>query len=345
MIVTPKKYPKIAFWHHHLGIGDLIWHIPYMRVLAKQSQNGKVTLITRPSTMPHELLADEDCIEDIVIFDRKPRKSEGRKGEHDSLYGQKKFIKELQSLDIDIIYIFSNRSLYGRIARKAGIKKRAGYGFRWSSRLYLSQPPYLVKDDIKGSRVYYDATKFMMSHGFIEAPIVPKMRIDQSIVSEMHALYQHLPTPWFAFSIGGSETEKCWDAQSFAKLADMIVRTLGGTIFLLGGSQENGRAQHIINHTQYPDRVRAVTDKTIRQSAGLLKSCHFTIGNDTGALNLSVANDTPALGLFGATLPLEHDPILYGIQAHSMREITPEFAFDAFMKNYKKHRDLKEKFL
>lgn len=323
------NHPKIALWHHHLGIGDLVWHIPYMRALAAHSKDQKITLITRPSTMPHDLLAHEECVGDILIFDRKPRKSEGRKGLHDGYNGRKKFIKELRSLDIDMLYIFSNRLLYGKLAKKAGIKNRAGYGFRPLSRVFLSMPPYIQKDNIEGSRVYHDATKFMLAHGIINEPIVPKMNVSQAIIDEMHQCYHHLPKPWFGFSIGGSEPKKCWSSQNFAKLADMITQKFGGSIFLLGGPKEHEIARQIIHHAQHQQHIQIVTDKTIGQTAGLLRSCIFSIGNDTGALNLSVANNTPALGLFGATLPLKHDPILYGLQANSMTEITVESVFDA----------------
>ncbi len=323
-----NDYPKIALWHHHLGIGDLIWHIPYMRALAKHSKDGKVTLITRPSTMPHRLLADEDCVSDILIFDRKPRKSEGRKGKHDDRKGRKKFIEELRALEIDTIYIFSNRLLYGKLAKKAGIKNRAGYGFRALSRIFLSTPPFIAKDPMEGSRVYHDATKLMLAHGIIDQPIVPKMDVAPSIIDEMQACYADLPKPWFGFSIGGSEPKKCWPSQYFGKLADLIIQEYGGSVFLLGGPGEHDVAQQIINHAKHPKNIRPVTDKTIRQTAGLLRSISFTIGNDTGALNLSVANNAPAIGLFGATLPLKHDPILYGLRAGSMEEINVDDVFN-----------------
>ncbi len=320
--------PKIALWHHHLGIGDLIWHIPYMRALAKHSKDGKVTLITRPSTMPHQLLADEDCVSDILIFDRKPRKSEGRKGRHDDRAGRKKFIEELRALKIDTVYIFSNRLLYGELAKKAGIENRAGYGFRALSRIFLSMPPYINKDPMEGSRVYHEATKLMLAHGIIDQPIVPKMHVAPSVIDEMQACYNHLPKPWFGFSIGGSEPKKCWSPQNFAQLADQLTQTYGGSVFLLGGPGEHIVAQQMVNFAKHQDNIQIVTDKTIRQTAGLLRSCAFCIGNDTGALNLSVANNTPALGLFGATLPLKHDPILYGLQASSMAEITVNDVFN-----------------
>ncbi len=339
IVNNSNNYPKIALWHHHLGIGDLIWHIPYMRALAKHSKDGKVSLITRPSTMPHQLLADEDCVGDILIFDRKPRKSEGRKGRHDDRAGRKKFIKELQAFDIDTVYIFSNRLLYGKLAKKAGIKNRAGYGFRALSRIFLSMPPFIPKDHIEGSRVYHDATKLMLAHGIIDAPIVPKMHVDQSVIDEMQECYADLPKPWFGFSIGGSESKKCWPSQYFGKLADMIIQEYGGSVFLLGGPGEHIIAKQVVNFANAQDNIQIVTDKTIRQTAGLLRSCSFCIGNDTGALNLSVANNTPAIGLFGATLPLKHDPILYGIQASSIEEIAVDNVFDALNQHMGQEQD------
>lgn len=330
MTKIEKNKPKIALWHHHLGIGDLIWHIPYMRKLAEYSKDGKIILITRPSTMPHALLEFEECIGDIIIYDHKPRVSEHRIGLHTGKKGEKIFIDMLRQYEIDDIYIFSNRVRHAHIAKKAGIKNRAGFGFN-----FLSRPPYLKRDVIPGSRVYRDATRLMMAHGFIDAPIVPKLNVCSDMVKEIKQEFVHLPKPWVCFSIGASEVEKRWGSDRFAQLASLIHQHYQGSVFLLGGKGEQKIATDILNHAGSAPYLHAILDKTIMQTAALLKSCDFLIGNDTGALNLAVAVDVPSLGLFGATLPLKHDPILYGIQADGQENIFVQDVMDKVQELFK----------
>ncbi len=328
--------PKIALWQQYLGIGDLIWHIPYMRKLAEHSYNDQIHLITRPSTMPYDVLGGEGCIADIILFDRKPRKSEYRKGKHDGFNGAQAMARTLQAYGLDEIYIFSDRALLAYISKKAGVTKRSGFGFSVMQRLFLNHPPFLKKDPYEGSRIYYDASRLMMAHGFIDAPIVPKMAVDQRVVDQMANKYADLPKPWFGFSIGASNVKKCWAAENFVALANRIIADFDGSVFLLGGPKEQDFAVAIQSKCQYPNNIQPLTDCAVYETAGLLRSINFTIGNDTGALNLSVANDTPALGLFGATLPLKHDPILYGMQAASMALISTDMVFDEFLTLYEK---------
>ncbi len=334
--MTYDNNPKIALWHHHLGIGDLIWHIPYMRELAKYSKDNKITLITRPSTMPEDLLTYEQSVGDIVIFDYKPRSSESRKGLHDGIKGLHLFAHELKDYHIDEIYIFSNRMRYGYMAKKAGIKKRAGYGFDIFQQMFLSKPPFLKRQRTPGSRVYRDASRLMMAHGFINEPIPPKLHVDEALCADMKQEFSAKDQPWIAFSIGGSEPKKQWPSAYFAKLAHDIYEKYQAKIFLLGGKGEREIADDILSHAEHPSYMHAVLDKSIIQSAALLKSCDFLIGNDTGALNLAAAVDTPSLGLFGATLPLKHDPILHGIEADGMEKISPDYVFNLFHSLFKK---------
>lgn len=334
--MTHDNKPKIALWHHHLGIGDLIWHIPYMRELAKHSKDNKITLITRPSTMPEALLVYEQCVGDIIIFDYKPRKTEYRTGIHDGKKGMDIFIKTLKNYHIDEIYIFSNRMRYAYMAKKAGIKKRAGYGFDIFQRMFLSKPPFLKREKVPGSRVYRDASRLMMAHGFIEQPVIPKLHVEEALNKDVMGEFGHLSKPWVAFSIGASEPEKRWPSEYFAKLARDLHEKYQATIFLLGGKGEKKIADSILSDGDHPPYMHAILDKSIIQSAALLKSCDFLIGNDTGALNLAAAVDTPSLGLFGATLPLEHDPILYAAEAKSMEKISPDEVLSLFNSLFQK---------
>jgi heptosyltransferase-2 len=61
---------------------------------------------------------------------------------------------------------------------------------------------------------------------------------------------------------------------------------------------------------------------SVQRSAALLRHCQYCVGNDTGVLNMAVANGVPALGLFGATPPLAHDPLLQALAGQGMDAIT-----------------------
>ena len=44
------------------GIGDVIWHLPFIRAIAAATPGGAVTFLTLPSTHAKELLQAEPCV-------------------------------------------------------------------------------------------------------------------------------------------------------------------------------------------------------------------------------------------------------------------------------------------
>lgn len=312
---------KTLVVHHHAGIGDLIWHVPYFRAIAAASLGGKVTVMARPSCRATDILAGESCVEEVIEHDYRPRYNV--KGKHDGIKGQLQFIRELRRRKFGRIYIFSERDHYAKLALLAGISHRSGYGFRVIQRLYLNDPTYIKRYDGPGSGVYAEATSFAMAHGFVNGPIVPKLTLPAQYVEEAEARLSQFPKIRYAFAIGASEPKKNWGAENFLILAKRLIDAGCGVVFL-GGPAEREEAEKAFSTANglKPGTFQVMCQSSVLKSAAVLKQCDFCIGNDTGVLNLSVACDTPALGLFGHTLPLTHDPLMHGISGERMHSIS-----------------------
>ena len=72
--------PRTVVVHHRGGIGDLIWHIHYFKMIAEQSRNGQVTVVAQPSTLTRAFIGKEPWVEDVIDHDHRPRRGEKRKG-------------------------------------------------------------------------------------------------------------------------------------------------------------------------------------------------------------------------------------------------------------------------
>lgn len=315
--------PTTLVVHHRSGIGDLVWHIPYIRAIAGSSAGGKVTVLARPSCMAADVLAGETCVEDVMEYDRRSRGS-ARKGRHEGFFGQLQFCSELRRRKFDRVFIFSSRARYAMLAMLAGIPVRAGYGFGAAQRLFLNRPPYIHRFNGVGSWVYPEATDFAVAQGLVSGPIVPKMALPPSSVEEASIQMADLPRPRFAFAIGASNPEKNWGGEKFLQLAKILV-DLGCGVLVLGGPAEREATEKLLSSAMLPvNAVRVMCQSSVLRSAAALKTSDFCIGNDTGILNVAVACDVPALGLFGNTRPLTHDPLLHAIHGQGMAEISVE---------------------
>lgn len=324
-MLQPPSFPRTVVVHHRSGIGDLVWHIPYLRAIAAVSAGGKVSVIARPSCRAAEVLAAEDCIDKVIEFDRKPRKSERRVGRHDGLAAQLAFVGELRAEGFERIYIFSGRARYALLALLAGIRQRAGFGFSMGERLLLNLPPYIQPYSGPGNWVYPEATAFCAAHGLVDGPVVPRMKVLPDALAAAERDLAAYPAPRYAFSIGTSEPRKNWGAERFAALAKSIAEQ-GGSVVLLGGPAEAEPAKAILQALTEPLRasVCVSTQPSVQRSAALLRHCQYCVGNDTGVLNMAVANGIPALGLFGATPPLAHDPLLQALAGDGMASLSVE---------------------
>ena len=60
---------KTAVIHSYNGMGDLIWHLPYIHAVARQTKEKKVILFSKKTTNAHELLSADPYIEKIINLD------------------------------------------------------------------------------------------------------------------------------------------------------------------------------------------------------------------------------------------------------------------------------------
>jgi heptosyltransferase II len=315
---------KTLVVHHRSGIGDLVWHVPYIRAIAATSIGGKVTVLARPSCMATDLLAGEQCVEDVIEYDRRPR-GKNRRGQHDTLIGQFRLCRELRRRKFGRIVIFSGRTRYGILAFLSGIPMRLGFGFSVAQKLFLNCPPYIKPHSGKGSWVYPEATDFAIAHGFVKEAIVPKLSVPYAMQSEASLQLTSMRRPRVALAIGASNLEKNWGIENFVHLAEKLLEH-GCSILVLGGPGERKLAEKAFSSVvqAYGDQVYVMCQPSVLKSAAALSTCNVCVGNDTGILNVAVAVNLPALGLFGYTLPLKHDPLLHGISGAKMADISVE---------------------
>ena len=324
------QLPSTAVVIPHQGIGDLIWHLPYIRAIAARSAGGQVVVIARPSSRAAELLTAEPAVSQVIEFDRRPRGDVNLRGRHDSWREQLAFVRELRALRLGRVYNFSGRFRYGLLAQLAGIPLRAGFGFSWGERVFLNAGPCIQRHRGLGNWVYPEATDFAMAHGLVDAPVVPRINLPQPLLNTVTAQLAALPRPRYAFAIGSSDHRRNWGAVRFAALADALAEH-GAGVLLMGGPAEGALAAQIIESMQPQLRaaVHALCQRSVLVSAAALRSCDRCIGNDTGVLNMAAACGVPTWGLFGASPPRHHDPLLQAVTGASMNDISIDSVLQA----------------
>jgi heptosyltransferase-2 len=323
--VASDPRPDTVVLHQWVGMGDLVWHIPYFRLIAATSRGGQIAVIAPPSTFARELMGHEPWVREIIDFDRHPRRHEGRQGRHRGVLGLLRMGAELEPRGFDRIILFTNHTNRALVAWRSGIAQRLGYGTSWLQRRLLTKSPWIERYRGPAVTAWHDASSFSIAQGWCQAPITPKLVVRPDALARMRERLAGLPRPLHAFAIGSSEPYKQWGEVNFAALANLVAAR-GHGVLLVGGPAEKAMAQAILERVEpaLRNRVHAMTDGTVADTVAAMALVQVCVGNDTGAANIAAAVDTPSFVLLGPRPPLEHDPaLLQMITAPAMADIRP----------------------
>jgi len=295
--------------HHRLlvvqplpGIGDMLWHLPHIRALARLA-GGPVTLLAKPRSLADQIFAAEDTVRDIIWVDRNPK---GGHGLHDGALGLKRLVQTLRRGQCDAAVLLHHSVSLAFAVWAAGIPDRRGYGIG-AQRWFLSGGPYLTKADWRANRPMQRSTLFLRSRNILldtadyALPIAPGAR------AEVQRRLQAAPRSLVVLGIGSSEPSRQWGAPRFAALAQALLDAGWPRLVLVGGAPEEPLYQDIAARLgEQAARLVPALGWHLGETAALLAESCFYVGNDTGVMNLAAAVGTRAYALFGTTPPLHH---------------------------------------
>jgi heptosyltransferase-1 len=143
---------------------------------------------------------------------------------------------------------------------------------------------------------------------------VPEVRIeplpeDRAAVARIVAKKSNGARPRIIIHPGTSAKTvyKRWDAEKFARVADLILSRHGGEVFVTGGPGEEA----IVSRTTGSMTGRSVAvdePLSLRELAALYETADLYIGGDTGTMHISSFVGTPVVAVFGPTDPVENEP-------------------------------------
>lgn len=108
----------------------------------------------------------------------------------------------------------------------------------------------------------------------------------------------------FGFGMAASQSNKRWSIKKWIQLGQMILEKKDRKIFLFAGNspQEISEASEVFSSLG-SDRCILVSQKTIESVTEIIGGLECFFSNDTGLLHISVAVDTPTIGIYTSTNP------------------------------------------
>jgi heptosyltransferase-2 len=300
------------------GIGDVIWHLPFVRAIAAVSPGGQVTFLAPPSSGAKELLAAEPSVAETVYFGNSG--SELRRGLNQLL-----LIARLRRRHFRRIWILDRTIRPAQAAKLAGIPERIGLGLG-------PQQRYITNPGIEQSHFHdqpIDWLIALMAAMNVPLPTTePDLPVPAATLATIGERYKSHLRPWIVLGMGGSHPDKDWSEFCWLEFLAGLRRRCVGTIFLIGGPQNTARAKSLIEHTFGTAAINAC-DLRLNQALALLRLADLFIGTDSGPMNMAVAAQTDAFALFGATPVLKYSKFIHpvvpdgGPSPGGMKRISP----------------------
>jgi heptosyltransferase II len=284
------------------GIGDVIWHLPFIRAIAAASPGGQVTFLVPPTSGARDLLAAEPSVAETIYFEHAG--SELRRG-----INLIRLVALLRRRRFRKLWILDRTMRPAVAAFLAGIPERIGVGLT-SQRWFITNP------GIAQSHFHEFPIDWLVTLlADMQVPLAstePDLRVPADTLAAIGGKFADCPRPWIVLGIGASHPDKEWPVAYWQELLASLRELTGGTILLIGGAAHSARAQSLIASTAGANTLNACDLKLI-EAAALLHHADVFIGNDSGPLNLAAATGTEAFGFFGATPVLKYSKFIHPI--------------------------------
>lgn len=279
------------------GIGDMIWYLPYIRAIARQSPTGKVTVLTKSRSLAQRWLISEPTIEEVLYIEKN------------EIW---KAIREIRQRKFQQSWALHRSLTHAFMPFAAGVPERYGLGLGRQN-LFLTSKKCLdarwrQKHTIKQLESLMALHSIDWAKESRRLPLLPKS------LNYVDSRFGALPRPWIFFGIGASDRLKCWPLSNFAELGLSLQKNMRGTIFICGARFEAKEAEWIVEEmSEGGVHAQAVTDLEIEDSFALLSHGDLFVGNDSSLMNAAACLDIPSVGLFGVTPPLTYSKNLYPV--------------------------------
>ncbi len=305
------------------GIGDVIWHLPFVRAIAAAAPGGRVTFLAPPSSGARELLAGEPCIAETLYFEHSG--SELRRA-----LNFVRLVALLRQRRFRTLWILDRTIRPASAAFLAGIPERIGVGLT-RQRWYLTNPG-IDQKHFHDHPIGWSIA--LMAAMDVSLPTTePNLRVAAATRAAVGAKYANCPRPWSAVGLGGSHPVRDWPDDRWATLIAGMRARSAGTVFIVGGAESSARAQRLVEQGTGARAVNACGLK-LAETAALLHHADLFVGTDSGPMNIAAAVGTPAFALFGVNPVLTYSKFIRpivpdgGPAPGGMARITPADVLD-----------------
>ena len=305
------------------GIGDVVWHLPFVRAIASVSAGSQVTFMAPPTSRAKDLLEAEPSILETIYFEHAG--SEFKRGVN--LIQLARLLRQNRFQTVWIL----DRTLRPAIAAAlAGVPERIGLGLG-------RQSLFITNSGIDQSHFHdhpIDWLRALMAGMNVPLPSTePALKVPSETITAIGERFNVCLRPWIVLGIGALHAEREWPHEFWVEFLTELRPHSSGTFFFIGGGDYTARAQSVIARSKLSGAINACNLGLV-EAIALLHHADLFVGTDSGPMNLAVAVGTPSFAMFGVNPVLSYSKFIHpltppgGPTPGGMQRISPAYVFE-----------------
>jgi lipopolysaccharide heptosyltransferase II len=288
-------------------LGDLLAITPALQALRAAQPSARIDLLTPPSSAG--LLKGAPFLDNIITFDKFSFDSLGSMLNINGMLHTARFLLRLRRAGYDALAIFHHFTTgwgsmkFAVLSLASGARVRAGldngrgrflthkvtdrgFGAMHEADYWLSVASLLGADAHAGWRPFVPISS---THGATTTSILDEIRASHT--GPIVAIHP---------GAGAYSLARIWPVEGFAEVARGLIVSHNAAIIVLGGPDEEEKAEHLLERVGYNERVHNLAGRTtIHETAALIERCDLFLGNDSGPMHIAAAVGTPVVAIFG----------------------------------------------
>jgi lipopolysaccharide heptosyltransferase II len=270
-------------------IGDVLLSTPVFKSIKERFPAAKLYAVVLPGT--REILEGNPYIDSIIVYDKR--------GKERSFLGSLIFALSLRKEKIDCAIHLHPTNRVHVMSFVAGIPVRIGYK-RKLNRLLTHAFPERKREGAEHEAEYnYD----LLQPLGIRKPetLLPFFSVTEKDEKALQAyLKRHALSlaSYVCLFPSASCRSKMWPLESFALLAERLVRDAQKTIVIVGGKDAKAYAADIKRFSSVP-LIDLTGELGLKELGALFKGADLVVSNDSGPAHIAASMGTPVIAIFG----------------------------------------------
>lgn len=269
-------------------IGDVILVTPLLRACQKHFPAAEVDIVVIPAAL--NIVESHPALHRAIVYDKRGTQAGWR--------GFRRLAGELRAGNYNLALVPHRSARSAALAWLSQAPQRVGFSTSSGAMLFTDRVPYRQNDhEVERNLALLGAVG--ITPGWLPPEIVTT-EADQRVVQELLAGFPPA-TPLITMAPGSIWATKRWPEAHFRRLAEMVIDA-GLPLIMVGSAGDRSLCQRICSGLPGLWRNSA-GELTLRQSAELIRRAAVLVSNDSAPLHLASAVDTPAIAIFGPTIP------------------------------------------